>query len=139
MLKYLCFLFIMSGSASIFSQADHTLYIEFEGLKAEKGKLFIALYNNENDFLKKEIKGLIVDIKDGKAQGIFKQLNKGTYAISSFYDKNDNGKMDTNFLGIPKEPIACSNNAKGSFGPPKFKDAKFSIAEENTTIKISFN
>ena len=62
---------------SIFSQADHTLYIEFEGLKVEKGKLFIALYDNENDFLKKEIKGSIVDIKNGKAQGIFKQLNKG--------------------------------------------------------------
>ena len=46
--------------------------------------------------------------------------------------------MDTNFLGIPKEPIACSNNAKGSFGPPKFKDAKFAIAEEETHIKINF-
>ncbi len=139
MLKYLCFLFLMITSTSIFSQANHTLYIEFEGLKADNGKLFIALYDNENDFLKTEIKGSIVDIKNGKALGIFKQLKKGTYAISSFYDKNDNGKMDTNFLGIPKEPIACSNNAKGSFGPPKFKDAKFSIAEENTTIKISFN
>lgn len=139
MLKSLCFLFIIIGSMSIFSQSNHTLYIEFEGLKAEKGKLFIALYDKENDFLKKEIKGSIVDIKNGKAQGIFKELNKGTYAISAFYDKNDNGKMDTNFLGIPKEPIACSNNAKGSFGPPKFKDAKFSIAERETTIKISFN
>lgn len=139
MLKYLCFLLIMFTSTSNFSQTDHTLYVEFEGLKTENGKLFIALYNNENDFLKKEIKGSIVDIKNGKARGIFKQLNKGTYAISSFYDKNDNGKMDTNFLGIPKEPIACSNNAKGSFGPPKFKDAKFNIAEEHTTIKISFN
>ena len=139
MLKYLFYLLLMIGSTSIFSQADHTLYIEFEGLKVEKGKLFIALYDNENDFLKKEIKGSIVDIKNGKAQGIFKQLKKGTYAISSFYDKNDNGKMDTNFLGIPKEPNACSNNAKGSFGPPKFKDAKFTIVEGETTIKISFN
>lgn len=138
MLKYLLFLLLVTGSASIFSQADHTLYIEFEGLKVEKGKLFIALYDNENDFLKKEINGLKVEIKNGRAQAIFKQLNKGIYAISSFYDKNDNGKMDTNFLGIPKEPIACSNNAKGSFGPPKFKDAKFHIVEEATHININF-
>jgi uncharacterized protein (DUF2141 family) len=138
MLKYLFFLLIVIGSTSIFSQADHTLYIEFEGLKVEKGKLFIALYDNEDDFLKKEFKGSIVEIKNGRAQGIFKQLNKGIYAISSFHDKNDNGKMDTNFLGIPKEPIACSNNAKGSFGPPKFKDAKFTIAEEETHININF-
>ena len=55
--------------------------------------------------------------------------------MSSFYDKNGNGKLDTNFLGIPKEPTAMSNNAKGSFGPPKFKDAKFTLTA-NTTIQV---
>ena len=53
--------------------------------------------------------------------------------------KNDNGKMDTNFLGIPKEPVAISNNAKGKFGPPKYKDAKFMISTSPTNIKIKFN
>jgi len=139
MSKLYPFLITMLISIISFSQENYSLSIEFEGLKSDNGKLFIALYNQEADFLKNEIKGLEVDIIDGKAKANFDNLAKGIYAISSFHDKNNNGKMDTNFLGIPKEPVACSNNAKGSFGPPKFKDAKFSITDNKTHLKIKFN
>ncbi|MDA9339728.1 DUF2141 domain-containing protein [Polaribacter sp.] len=46
--------------------------------------------------------------------------------------------MDTNFLGIPKEPIGMSNDAKGFMGPPKFKNAKFNF-DATTTISIKMN
>ena len=46
---------------------------------------------------------------------------------------NNNKKMDTNFFGIPKEPIGISNDATGFMGPPKYKNAKFKVF---TTIKI---
>jgi uncharacterized protein (DUF2141 family) len=36
--------------------------------------------------------------------------------------------MDTNFVGLPKEGYGASNDAKGTFGPPKFKDAKVELA-----------
>jgi uncharacterized protein (DUF2141 family) len=51
------------------------------------------------------------------------------------HDENDNKKMDTNFIGIPKEDFGCSNNATGFMGPPKYEDAKFML-EENKTIDI---
>ena len=47
-----------------------------------------------------------------------------------FYDANNNGKLDTNFIGIPKEPVALSNNARPKFGPPKYKDAVFAVGAE---------
>jgi len=139
MLKPFLLFFIMLISVTGYSQKNCTLSIEFEGLKTEKGKLFVALYNSEEDFLKNEMKGSVVEISNGKASASFDNLEKGIYAISSFYDKNDNGKMDTNFLGIPKEPVALSNNAKGKFGPPKYRDAKFLISTGHTNIKIKFN
>jgi hypothetical protein len=43
--------------------------------------------------------------------------------MTVFYDRDDDGKLDTNFIGMPKEPIALSNNAKAKYGPPKFADA----------------
>ena len=43
-----------------------------------------------------------------------------------------------NFMGIPKEDIACSNNAKGFMGPPKYEDAKFTITKD-LKIEIKFN
>ena len=80
----------------------------------------------------------MAEIKNKKTVVIFKNLPKGVYAISSFHDINDNKKMDTNFIGIPKEPIGMSNNAKGFMGPPKYKDSKFNL-ETNKTISIKVN
>ena len=57
------------------------------------------------------------------------------YKRQAFHDVNENGKMDTNFIGIPKEPIGISNNAKGFMGPPKFNNAKF-LLNKNTVISI---
>ena len=118
--------------------ATNSLTIEFVGIKKAKGtKVYVALYQNEESFLKKALKGAISEVKDGKATSVFMDLKPGVYAVSAFYDKNANGKMDTNFLGIPKEPTAMSNNAKARFGPPKYKDAKFELRTD-TTIQINF-
>ena len=36
-------------------------------------------------------------------------LASGEYLFSIFQDNNDNGKLDTNLLGIPKELFGFSN------------------------------
>lgn len=120
------------------AQEKSQLIVDFELVKYKSGKLYVAVYDTEESFLKETMTGTIVEINNGKATATFDNLMYGTYAISSFYDKNDNGKLDTNFLGIPKEPTAMSNNAKGSFGPPKFKDAKFIFSSKKSTIKIKY-
>ena len=53
----------------------------------------------------------------------------GGSIIKLFLDLNGNGEMDTNFLGIPKEPFGFSNNAKGKLGPPSFDAAAFQVRE----------
>jgi uncharacterized protein (DUF2141 family) len=120
------------------TQEKSQLIIDFELLKYNEGKLFIAIYNNEESFLKKPVIGTVVEVNNGKATATFKNLKLGEYAVSSFYDKNDNGKLDTNFLGIPKEPTGVSNNPKPRMGPPRYKDAKFIFSSTNNRIKIKF-
>ena len=44
--------------------------------------------------------------------------------------------MRKNFLGIPKDPLGFSNNAKMKFGPPKYEDAKFTIADKPVVQNI---
>lgn len=128
------FLTLLSFAFS-FAQETHSVTVNFNGMKSNEGKLYVALYNSKDNFLKQPYKGEIVAIKDLKATAVFDNLPVGTYAISTFQDINENGKMDTNFFGIPKEPIGTSNDAKGFMGPPKFKKAKFSV-NNNTTIQI---
>ena len=129
--------FIFSGIFSTSAQEKHTVTIQFEGMKSNKGNLYVAIYDKEDSFLKKPIKGTIVKIVDKKATVTLKDIPAGMYAVSAFHDANDNKKMDTNFLGIPKEPTGMSNNAKGFMGPPKYKDAKFNVTKDLTlTINV---
>ncbi|AZJ32287.1 MULTISPECIES: DUF2141 domain-containing protein [Tenacibaculum] len=120
------------------AQNTHTVSIDFKGIKSDKGALFVALYNTEKSFLKEGYKGEIVKITNKKARVEFHDIPKGTYAVSCFHDTNNNKKMDTNFIGIPKEPIGVSNDAKGFMGPPKYKDAKF-LVNKDISLVININ
>ena len=60
----------------------------------------------------------------------------GTYAAQAYQDENDDKKIDRSFLGIPKEGIGFSNDAKIRFGPPSFADAAFSLGPEGGRIQF---
>lgn len=107
--------------------AQNTIEVEVTNFNSNRGKAFIGLYNAENAFLENEYKGGKVDIKNKKAFLIFKDIPDGIYAVTVFHDEDDNGKLTTSFLGIPKERYGASNNAKGVFGPPKWVNAKFEV------------
>lgn len=123
---------------SIEAQDNFRLLIDFENIKYDSGTLYVAVYDSEAQFLKTAFNGTTTQVINGKARAEFNKLPAGVYAVSAFFDKNNNGKLDTNFLGIPKEPIAVSNNAKGIFGPPRFKDAKFRLGHKEQIISIKF-
>ena len=63
------------------------------------------------------------------------ELPDGIYAISVYIDVNLNNKLVKNFVGIPKEPYAFSNNAEGFLGSPSFENASFVIAGD-TSLSI---
>jgi len=112
-----------------------SLIVQMSGFDSDKGKVFVAVYNKKKDFLENLYKGGTSIITDKKATFKFENLEKGEYAVSIFHDENGNNKMDTNFLGIPKEDYGCSNGAKAFLGPPKYDDAKFQLTK-NKSIDI---
>ena len=122
------------------AQSENDLTVNINGIKEIKGNLYVYLYSQSEGFpTKPEMAKKFVEVivTAEKIHVKFENIQSGTYAVSVFHDVNSNREMDTNFLGIPKEPIGVSNNAKGSYGPPKFNDAKFSInANKTITLKI---
>ena len=118
----LLLIFMMSFKSQ--SQNSSILIVNFKGMKSDVGKVYVGLHNTEDGFLKEHFREAIVKVENKTAQVRFENLPGGEYAISAFHDENDNEKLDTNFIGIPREPIGVSNNAKGFMGPPKYKDAK---------------
>lgn len=125
----ICFVHLSFGQT-------HTLEITINGFKKEQGKVFVALYENEKDFLSTTFKNIKKVVNSHTMVLIFDEIPNGVYAVSCFHDVNDNNKMDAYFFGLPKEPYGVSNNAKGFMGPPKFEDAKFKL---NSDLKISID
>ncbi len=118
------------------AQEHYNITIIVEDLDSNKGKVFLALYNTETDFLGKAFEATKTSISDNQCSITFENIPRGIYAISIFHDENENGKLDSNFFGIPEEDYGCSNNAKGFMGPPKWNDAKFQL-KENKSITIT--
>lgn len=117
-------------------ESTRNIVVSVSNISSNEGKIIIGLYDNEADFLKKPFEGKRTEIKDNSCTITFENIPEGTYAISLFHDENGNGKMDTNFMHIPKEDYGCSNNARGFMGPPKWEDAKFELKQENITQHI---
>lgn len=118
------------------------IVVEIGDLHSNDGKVACALFTPEHaaSFPGTEsAKQLVVPISDLKATCRFTDLKKGMYAIAVFHDENDNGKLDTNFFGIPIEGSGASNGAQGWLGPPKFDDARFEFTGGEHEVKIEVN
>ena len=122
------------------SAQANTIHVEIAGLRNDTGQVFCALYSSPEGFPKDSSKAFahaISAISNGRAVCEFPGIASGTYAVSVFHDENSNGKLDTNFMGIPREGVGASNNAKGHFGPPKFSAAAFQHTAGRTDLKVS--
>jgi uncharacterized protein (DUF2141 family) len=113
---------------------DGVIRVEIAGLRNDKGQVLCALFSSPSDFPKKMDKAIAhatSGIANKHAVCEFRAVASGTYAISVVHDENSNGKLDTSFLGIPREGVGASNDAKGHFGPPKFDAAAFRAEHHN--------
>ena len=113
-----------------------TLTLRIEGAKSDDGQFVVLIYNSKKGFPTKakhaSVKK-IVPIKNGKATVPCENLKPGEYAINVFHDKDRNGKLKTNLIGMPKEGTGVSNNGKGI---PSWKKAKFSVGDEDLEMVI---
>lgn len=66
----------------------------------------------------------------------FDDVTPGTYAVKVFHDINDDGKLNTSWIGWPQEPYGFSNDAPVNMGPPSFKLAAITIGERPQTTRI---
>lgn len=126
-------LLLMALATGGFAQ-NAVLKVQVTGIRNAKGQIGVAIYERENSKAypkdpsraRAEKNAVIVD---GTAEVEFSGLVEGgTYAVAARHDENANGKLDMNFVGIPKEGFGFSNNAKPrAMGPATFEDAAFTF------------
>ena len=111
--------------------------IHVSAFRSTKGGLICRLYASGEGFPSKPTYMALASspITGKTATCEFHEVAPGTYAVALFHDENGNGKLDTNFLGIPNEGVGVSNNKKPRFGPPSWNDAKFNL-DRDATIQV---
>jgi uncharacterized protein (DUF2141 family) len=105
--------------------------VELVGVRSAKGLVLVAMYCGEAGFpseFKKTCASKIVNAQKGRMRLVFDAIPAGEFAVSMFHDENANRTLDRNFLGMPKEGWGASRDAKASFGPPSYADARLSLS-----------
>ena len=121
---------------------EASVHVEVAGLRNDHGRVWCFLYNSASGFPKDQnasFKRTSNEIQGTRSSCEFSDVPDGDYAISVYHDENGNGRLDSNFLGIPREGVGASNYAKGHLGPPKFKDAMFRIDATSRSLTIHVN
>lgn len=118
-------------------QPTGTVTVRVTGFADGGGVARVALVN-AGQFLSanRALRARSVSIQDGVATCVFEDVPYGTYAVQAYQDRNGNGKLDRNFVGIPSEPYGFSRGARSWTGPPKFKDAAFTYSSAVMTIDV---
>jgi len=133
---------VFSSIAMLFAQENDTnkkgtiVTVSVVNALNDKGAIKFAFYTKEN-FRMKPLFAKSAHIKNGKSTVTFSNVPEGEYAIISYHDENNNGRMDFFENGMPKESYGTSNNPM-NFGPPTFESSKFKVADKNLSLEIKF-
>lgn len=112
-----------------------SIEVKVQGVTGGKGQVKVAVCD-KSTFLKDCLHTASAPALQGETVVTVRDVPPGTWAVLSYQDENDNGKLDRNVIGIPKENYGFSRDARGRFGPPSFEDAAFEVRDEKTTSTV---
>jgi uncharacterized protein (DUF2141 family) len=118
------------------------IHVEVSGIRNSTGNIACALFESPVgfpiEFLRSATHVIATKIRKTEAGCDFVDIPPGTYAIAVVHDENMNGKLDSNWLGIPTEGYGFSNAATG-FGEPSFTDASFRYDGQRVDLTIGLH
>lgn len=117
-----------------------TISVTIKDIKTPKGQILMGIYKDDVSFDKelpyKKVQTFKTKISNGTLLVELK-LEPGKYGISLMDDENFNGKMDYNFIGIPKEGFGFSNYYHTGLSRPKLNSFAFEVIDNrNTKVEV---
>jgi outer membrane protein len=97
-----------------------------------RGTLIVQAFNSPNAFgdFRAPVAEQRARLEDGATVRVT-GIPGGQIAVLAFVDKNDNGILDKNFIGIPRETLGISNGYRPK-GPPVFNRASVTVPPGET-------
>lgn len=119
------------------------IHVKILNIRNSTGGVACALFESPvgfpTEFLHSATNIMIIKVRDTKARCDFEDIPPGTYSLAVIHDENMNGKLDTNWLGVPTEGYGFSNDAKALLGAPSFSAASFPYDGRNLDLTISLH
>jgi uncharacterized protein (DUF2141 family) len=119
--------------------ATETVTVVISALASTQSVVKVNFYNSPEKFLKDGQMAIRMVVRpEGKTVLTLPvELAPGEWAMALSQDVNNNDKLDKNFLGIPTEPFAFSNNVKPRLGAPSFQECKFKVDGPGQVVSIT--
>ena len=119
------------------------IHVQILNIRNSTGTVACALFESPDGFpteyLHSATNIMVIKIRKTQARCDFEDIPPGRYALAVVHDENMNGKLDTNFLGIPTEGYGFSKDAKGLIGAPSFSAASFTYDGQDLDLTISLH
>ncbi|KMQ74298.1 DUF2141 domain-containing protein [Marinobacter subterrani] len=116
------------------------IHVDIQNIENSTGTVACALFESPEgfpaEFLHSATHIMMMKIRDTKARCSFLDISPGTYALAVIHDENMDGKLNTNFLGVPTEGFGFSSGAEAGMSAPSFEAARFSYDGGNLDLAI---
>ncbi|WP_460622907.1 DUF2141 domain-containing protein [Hymenobacter tenuis] len=115
-----------------------SITVVVSSLASTSSSVKLYFYNVREKFLEKGGYAFMRVVKPGGQRQVTLpvELPNGDWAVAITQDTNNNDKLDKNFMGIPTEPFAFSNNVRPRLAPPDFNDCKFTVSGAGKVVSI---
>ncbi len=145
MLKY-CFLILGFGAFKLSQphkpllhvNANTVMHVIVKGIKENAGSIRVAIYDKPENFLqaKKYFATKSTVAGNNNSSQLDFTLPFGDYAVTAYHDINDDHRLDQNYLGVPTEPYALSNNINVKWRRPTFEETKITLNQNEQTVYL---
>ena len=139
-----CFALLMFANLPVPALAQSAcpgIHVKILNIRNSTGTVACALFESPegfpDEYLRSATNVMVIKIRKTQARCDFEDIPPGTYAMAVIHDENMNGKLDTNWLGLPTEGYGFSNNAKAVLSAPSFSDASFTYDGGNIDLTMS--
>lgn len=130
-----------TGSAAMADDAETaSLTLTVSGLSPQTGAVMVGVYAGEPAWDAGDAAaGRRIEVTSETLSVTIDGLEPGAYGLKLYHDVDGDGRMNTNLMGIPTEPVVFSNNAPMRFGPAQWDDATFVLTAGNNAHAVVFN
>jgi uncharacterized protein (DUF2141 family) len=130
--------------AVVFAQSPCPgIHVKILNIRNSTGAVACALFESPvgfpTEFLQYATSIMVIKIRDTQARCDFEDIAPGTYALAVCHDENMNGRLDTNWLGVPTEGYGFSNDAEALLSAPSFSAASFPYDGRNLDLTIDLH